>query len=134
MRHLHGETVDNHVALAPLVALHRIDGDGIQCRDAVGGNMLAHHGNLVAIGDDDAQRGLGMEGAAVQLVEPIDGVGHPGDDIGLVLVHLGRIAVGRTTDGQEYHTPVGEQLLHRVGLVGLRKGERFTLMWKWHRT
>ena len=64
------KVVDNHIALRPLIALHRVDADTW--------HGIADGSNLLAIGDDDAQGLVWIETVAIETTDTqgeIDGVG-----------------------------------------------------------
>ncbi len=60
---LDGETVDDDITLTALIALHGIDADLLQFRNAQLFDAFAHHGYLVAVRYDDAHRLLGIKPA-----------------------------------------------------------------------
>ena len=58
---LYGKRIDDNVALAALVAFHRVDGDVLQGRQLEARNLFSYHGNLVAVGHDDTYRPVRVE-------------------------------------------------------------------------
>ena len=58
---LYGKRIDDNVALAALVAFHRVDGDVLQSRQLEARNLFSYHGNLVAVGHDDTYRPVRVE-------------------------------------------------------------------------
>ena len=63
---LYGERIDDNVALAALVAFHRVDGDVLQGRRLEARNLFSYHGNLVAVGHDDTYRPVRVETDSVR--------------------------------------------------------------------
>ena len=57
-----GERVDDDVALGTLVTLYGVDADVLEFGDAELLNLVAYHGYLVAIGDNDANGGTARGG------------------------------------------------------------------------
>ena len=93
---LDSERIDDDVALRALVALHRVDADALQQRITELFKLFADHRNLVAVGHDDAERGVGIE---VLTVETADALRQQRHEIRLIAVdfvrNLGLAAVGR---------------------------------------
>ena len=102
MRHLYGKAINDDITLAALIALHRVNGNLVEPPKAIGSNMLSHYGYLMTIRDDDSERLLRKEGTSILLVKPTYGHRHMGYEVGLHIVHLGRIAVERPVGRQEH--------------------------------
>ena len=95
---LDGETVDDDITLTALIALHGVDADLFQFRNAQLFDAFAHHGYLVAIGYDDAHRLLGIKPVAV---ETVDAAKHIHYDFCLVGIDLVRHIRFLTESGRE---------------------------------
>ena len=80
-----GETVDDDIALRPLIALHGVDGDTVESGNLKPFYLLAYHRDLVAIGHDDAYRLIAVEAGAV---EAVDAAQEVGDNLGFGGVYL----------------------------------------------
>ena len=82
---LHGEAVDDDVALRTLEALHGVDADLVDVLYAAPLSLPADHGNLVAVGHDDAHRALRVEALTIIIAYAREDLSH---DARLGLVHL----------------------------------------------
>ena len=82
---LDSETIDDVAALTALVSLDRIYGDVHQLGDAQSCYGIAHGGNLIAVGDDDAHCILSAE---LFLFYLIDTFHQRGYDVSLCLIDL----------------------------------------------
>ena len=109
---LNRERIDDDVALRALVAFHGIDADALQQRIIEFLKLFADHGDLVAVGHDDAERGVGIE---VLTIETADALRQQCHETRLIAVdfvrNLGLPAVGR---GKEETAVSFQQFVHAV--------------------
>ena len=82
---LYGKRIDNHIPLAALVTFHCVDGDVQQGGQLEAGYFFPNHGNLVAVGHDDAHRPVGVE---MRLRQSVDMSQQGRHDAGFVRVGL----------------------------------------------
>ena len=100
---LHRETVDDVLTLRPLVTFHRVDGDVVQRRNSPFVDGVSDGGNLVAVGDDDAQRVERLECRLA--LQEIDFVRQSTYHVCLRLVYFVRRRVGRCLGCHEGEPP-----------------------------
>ena len=73
---LHGETINHHVALTSLIAFHRVNADVFERRHAQRLYRLPNHGNLIAIGNNHANRFISVESRAIKAMNATQHLRH----------------------------------------------------------
>ena len=99
---LNGERIDNDVALATLIAFHRVDTYLVDSGQTKLFQLFSYHRNLVSVGHNDANRLLRIECLAHLAVQTANKVGY--NACLFCIYFLGNVGLSARFRGNEYHS------------------------------
>lgn len=99
---LNGERIDNDVALATLIAFHRVDTYFLDSGQAKLFQLFSYHRNLVSVGHNDANRLLCIERRAHLAVQTANKVGYDACLFGIYF--LGNVGLSARFRGNKHYS------------------------------